>query len=224
MALLAAEQDYRMHIRTLRCELARPPKTNGKLVVVLHGRGDSSAGFHWMPNTMALPGVSWLLVNAPDPWYGGFSWYGMPPDHGPAVRRSQALLDELFDEVEDQGFASEDIVLFGFSQGCLLTLEWGGRTQRRLAGCIGVSGYCYDPTALGAEASEAAKTRPWLVTHGFQDDVLPYEVTKAQIDELKAAGLPLDFRGYNKSHTIDPDLQDIRHAMITMLGLNVTPA
>ena len=45
-----------------------------------------------------------------------------------------------------------------------------------------------------------------------------------KVDELKAAGLPLDFRGYNKSHTIDPDLQDIRHAMITMLGLNVTPA
>jgi len=213
-----------MHIRTLRCEFATPQKTNGKLVVVLHGRGDSSAGFHWMPNTMALPEVSWLLVNAPDAWYGGFSWYDMPPDHGPGVERSRALLDDLFDEVEAQGFAPEDIVLFGFSQGCLLTLEWGGRTDRPLAGCIGVSGYCYDPKALGEEASEVAKARPWLVTHGFQDDVLPYDVTKAQIDELKTAGLPIDFRSYDKTHTIDPDLEDIRHALMTMLGLNATSA
>lgn len=172
-----------------------------------------------MPDTMALPGVSWLLVNAPDPWYGGYSWYGMPPDHGPDVRRSRALLDDLFDEIEAQGFASEDIVLFGFSQGCLLTLEWGGRTPRPLAGCIGVSGYCYDPVALGAEASEAAKTRPWLITHGVQDEVLPFDVTEAQVDVLKAAGLPLDFRAYDKTHTIDPDLEDIRDAMLTMLGL-----
>jgi len=212
-----------MNIRTLRCEFATPPKTNGKLVVVLHGRGDSSAGFHWMPNTMALPEVSWLLVNAPDPWYGGFSWYDLPPNHGAGVERSRALLDDLFDELAEQGFAPADIVLFGFSQGCLLTLEWGGRTERPLAGCIGVSGYCYDPIALGEEASEAAKNRPWLVTHGFQDDVLPHDVTEEQISVLKAAGLPLDFRSYDKTHTIDPDLVDIRNAMIDMLGLRTAP-
>ena len=212
-----------MHIRTLRCEFATPAETNGKLVVVLHGRGDSSAGFHWMPNTMSLPGVSWLLVNAPDSWYGGFSWYDMPPNQRAGIERSRALLDTLFDELEEQGFRSEDIVLFGFSQGCLLTLEWGGRTERPLAGCIGISGYCYDPNALGAEASEAAKSRPWLVTHGFQDDVLPHDVTEKQIVELKAAGIPIDFRSYDKTHTIDPDLQDIRNAFVRMFGLSSEP-
>lgn len=211
-----------MDIRTLRCEFASPEDVNGKLIVILHGRGDSSAGFHWMPSTMALPGVSWLLVNAPDPWYGGFSWYGMPPDHGPGVVRSCALLDALFDEIEGQGFAPEDTLLFGFSQGCLLTLEWGGRTTRKLAGCIGISGYCYDPEALGAEASEAAKARPWLVTHGVEDEVLPFMVTKAQVETLCAAGLPIEFRSYQKTHTIGPDLKDIRDAMDRMLGLGAT--
>ena len=209
-----------MNIQTLRCEFATPPTTNGKLVVVLHGRGDSSAGFHWMPNTLALPGVSWLLVNAPDDWYGGFSWYDMPPHHGAGVERSRALLDQLFDEVFAQGFAPENTVLFGFSQGCLMTLDWGGRTPLPLAGCIGVSGYCYQPAVLGNELSDAAKNRPWLVTHGFQDEVLPYDVTAEQVAELQAAGLPLDFRSYNKTHTIDPDLEDIRNAMISMLKLD----
>jgi phospholipase/carboxylesterase len=207
-----------MQIKTLRCEFATPAETNGKLVVVLHGRGDSSAGFHWMPSTLALPGVSWLLVNAPDDWYGsGYSWYGMPPDHGTGVIRSRGLLDALFDELAEQGFPPENIVLFGFSQGCLLTMEWGGRTDRALAGCIGVSGYCYDAEALGKELSDAAKSRPWLVTHGFQDEVLPYETTAAQVAELKEAGLPINFKGYDKTHTIDPDLDDIRDALVDML-------
>ena len=206
-----------MMIKSLRCELARPANPSGKLVVVLHGRGDSSAGFHWMPSTLAIEGVSWLLVNAPDPWYGGYSWYGMPPDHGPGVLRSRELLNRLFDEIEAGGYRSEDTVLFGFSQGCLLTLEWGGRTDRPLAGCIGVSGYCYDAITLGQEASDAARERPWLVTHGHQDEVLPYEATASQIRELQKAGLPIDFRSYAKTHTIDPDLEDIREAIMDML-------
>jgi phospholipase/carboxylesterase len=192
------------------------------LVVVLHGRGDSSAGFHWMPGTLSLPGVSWLLVNAPDPWYGGFSWYDMPPNHGEGVQRSRLLLDQLFDELASSGFPPEKIILFGFSQGCLLTLEWGGRTERLLAGCVGVSGYCYDAVSLGKEASEAAKARPWLVTHGTHDEVLAHDVTAQQIDTLRAAGLPIDFRSYPKTHTIDPDLEDIRNAMAKMFELDAS--
>ena len=168
---------------------------------------------------MALPEVSWLLVNAPDSWYGGFSWYGMPPDHGSGVVRSRLLLDKLFGEVLEQGFSAENIVLFGFSQGCLLTLEWGSRTDLPLAGCIGVSGYCYDPIAIGEEASQAAKSRRWLVTHGFEDEVLPYETTASQVELLRKAGLPIDFRSYSKGHTIDPDLMDIRNAMMQMLSI-----
>ncbi len=208
-----------MRIDSLRCELAAPEEPSGKLVVVLHGRGDSSAGFHWMPGTVALPGVTWLLANAPDPWYGGYSWYGLPPEHGPGVARSRLLLDHLFDELAGQGFPPEQIVLFGFSQGCLLTLEWGGRTARTLAGCIGISGYCPDAATVAGELSDAAKARPWLVTHGRQDEVLPYADTVAQVQTLKAAGLPLDFRTYDKTHTIGPDLADIRQAFVDMLGL-----
>jgi phospholipase/carboxylesterase len=209
-----------MRIDTLRCEFAAPETPTGKLVVVLHGRGDSSKGFHWMPGTLALPGVSWLLTNAPDDWHGGYSWYGMPPDHQAGVQRSRLLLDHLFDELAAHGFAPEEIVLFGFSQGCLLTLEWGGRTERKLAGCIGVSGYCPDAATVATELSDAAKARPWFITHGRQDPVLPYAATVSQVETLKAAGLPLDFRTYDKAHTIDPDLEDIRAAFVTMFGLD----
>jgi phospholipase/carboxylesterase len=208
-----------MNIETLSCEYAMPAQPNGKLVVVLHGRGDSSAGFHWMPGAMGLAGVAWLLVNAPDPWYGGRSWYDLPPDHGPGVERSRLLLDQLFVELVENGYPPETIVLFGFSQGCLLTLEWGGRSDLPLAGCVGVSGYCYDADALSREVSEVAKQRPWLVTHGTQDEVLPHDVTAEQITILQAAGLPIDFRTYAKTHTIDPDLADIRSAMVQMLSL-----
>lgn len=198
-----------MRITTLPCEIAVPDDATGKLLVVLHGRGDSSAGFHWMPSALALPGVSYLLANAPDPWFGGRSWYGMPPDHLPGVRRSQALLESLFDELATE-FEPADTALFGFSQGCLMTLEWGGRSERPLAGCCGVSGYVADVDRLAGELSQAARTRPWLVTHGRGDEVLPFERTRRQIEQLQRAGLPVRFEAYDKTHTIDADLPDIR--------------
>jgi hypothetical protein len=36
---------------------------------------------------------------------------------------------------------------------------------------------------------------------------------------LQAAGLPVDFRSYDKTHTIGPDLDDIRAAFVDMFGL-----
>lgn len=208
-----------MNIQSLRCDFATPTDPTGKTVVVLHGRGDSAAGFHWMPEFMKLSGVSYLFANAPDPWFEGFSWYDMPPNHGPGVVRSRACLDELFAELQAHGIRPQDIVLFGFSQGCLLTLEWGARTELPLAGCIGVSGYCYDADALARELADAARTRPWLITHGTQDDVVPYDRTAQQMQHLIAAGLPVDFRTYRKPHTISFDLRDIRAAFIQMLDL-----
>jgi phospholipase/carboxylesterase len=178
--------------------------TSGYLVVVLHGRGDSSAGFDWLRSALGLSGLSALLVDAPDAYYTGFSWYDLPPDQLPGIRRSRALLDRLFAWIETQGFGPERCFLLGFSQGCLMTLEFGGRFPERLAGYIGISGYCYDPLALLAEASGPAKGGDWLITHGTEDGVLEVGRTREQMRELMKGGFNLEYFEYRKEHTIDP--------------------
>ncbi|MBC7658962.1 MAG: serine esterase [Chitinophagaceae bacterium] len=179
---------------------AQPSK---RLIVVLHGRGDSPAGFQWLPSALGFTDVNYLLVQAPDRYYTGYSWYDVPPNQGPGILRSRESLERLFEELEGQGYPSETTILFGFSQGCLMTLEWGGRTLRSLAGFIGISGYCYDPVALKKDLSAVAKRSRWLITHGTLDAVLAYEVTRKHVEELKAAGLPLEFHTFVKEHTID---------------------
>ncbi len=180
---------------------------SGRLVIVLHGRGDSPAGFRWLPEAMGLPDVNFLLVQAPDPYYTGYSWYDLPPNQGPGILRSRSLLDTLMSEVMAGGFQTKDIILFGFSQGCLMTLEWGGRTNLEMAGFIAISGYCYDPKKLGEELSETARKAHWLVTHGILDGTLDYAVTQAQVKYLIGAGLPLEFHSFVKEHTIDDNLE-----------------
>ena len=67
------------------------------LLVMLHGLGDSLAGFRFLPTALRLPWLNYLLVNAPDDYYGGYSWYDIPGNAGPGVARSRKLIAELLD-------------------------------------------------------------------------------------------------------------------------------
>jgi len=174
-------------------------------MIVLHGRGDSPEGFASFPSELAIPELSYLMLQAPDPYYDGYSWYELPPNQLPGILRSRKLLAEVFEEIGREGFKPEQCFLLGFSQGCLMTLEFGSRFPHLLRGYIGISGYCYDVEALLKEAvPENIHQGDWLITHGTMDDVLPIEKTREQMKELMARGFKMEYHEYKKSHTIDP--------------------
>lgn len=179
-----------------------PDRTSRRLLIALHGLGDSIDGYRWLPDEMRIPWLNYLLVNAPDPYYGGFSWYDFSGDPGPGVERSRGLLFNLLDDQQHRGFATADTVLFGFSQGCLMTIEVGFRYPRRFAGLVGVSGYVLDPAALLQQLSPVAREQRMLFTHGTQDPLIPCALVRRQVTELRAAGLDIEWREFPKPHTI----------------------
>ncbi len=192
-----------MHISRLHSKWIPAEIPSQKLIIVLHGRGDSPEGFTWMPEVMGFRDVNYLLLRAPDEYYTGYSWYDLPPNQLPGIMRSRVLLDEVLAEILKQGYETKNIVIFGFSQGCLMTLEWASRVDHSFAACIGISGYAYDHKKIAKDFTASAKQSRWLVTHGTFDDVLDYRTTEGQIRELQNEGLPIEFRAYRKAHTID---------------------
>ena len=176
------------------------------LMVVLHGLGDSMEGFRWLPSALDNPKLNTLLVNAPDGYLGGFSWYDIAaPASG--VERSRGLLFDLLDRQRADGFASGQTFLFGFSQGCLMTLEVGMRYSHRFAGLIGISGYALEPDKLVAEQSLVAKEQSFLITHGTADPLLPLAQTKAQMEQLQAGGIRMQWEVFEKEHTIQGEAE-----------------
>src|SRR5215468_3934030 len=91
---------------------AREPGSR-RLMIMLHGLGDSLEGFRWLPEALNLPWINYLLVNAPDEYYGGYSWYDFAGNIAPGVLRSRKLLFELLDNQRAKGFATEETVLGG---------------------------------------------------------------------------------------------------------------
>jgi phospholipase/carboxylesterase len=187
-----------------------------RLMIVLHGLGDSTAGFRWLPATLNLPWLNYLLVNAPDTYYGGYSWYDFTGDMTAGVKRSTKSLFQLLELQRAKGFATDQTTMLGFSQGSLMTIEIGLRYPHRFAGLVGISGYVSDPDKLVKELSPVAREQRFLITHGYQDPIVPFAETREQINILKAAGLHLDWHEFQKGHTIagEPEIGLIRDFVV----------
>jgi phospholipase/carboxylesterase len=177
-------------------------KNSRQIMVVLHGLGDSMDGYRWLPDALNLPLLNYLLVNAPDQYYGGHSWYDFAGDKGVGIQRSRKLLFSLLDAQRDTGFPTEQTVLFGFSQGCLMTLDVGLRYPHHFAGLVGISGYVHEPEQLIEESSSVVMQQRLLVTHGTHDPLIPFAEVREQINLLKAAGLNIVWHEFVKAHTI----------------------
>jgi phospholipase/carboxylesterase len=195
-------------------------KNSRCLFVVLHGLGDSVEGYRWLPPALNLPWMNYLLVNAPDTYFGGFSWYDFTGDAGTGVERSRAMLFELLDAQRKRGFPTGQTMLFGFSQGCLMTIDVGLRYPHLFAGLIGISGYVYEPEQLIQELSSVALKQRFLITHGTDDPLIPFASVREQINLLKAEGVCIEWHEFVKAHTIagDEELGIIREFVRARFG------
>jgi len=174
-----------------------------RLLVVLHRLGDSMAGWQWLPEALGLPDWNYLLVNAPDAYYGGFSWYDLNGDSGPGILRSRQMLLDLLEAQHRAGFPPAETALLGFSQGCLMTVDVGFRHPHRLAALVGISGYVWEPDALLRERSPVAGEQRMLFTHGTRDPLIPCRDVHRQVQLLQQGGLSITWREFDKMHTVE---------------------
>jgi len=177
-------------------------KNSRRLMVMLHGLGDSIEGYRWLPEAMNLTWLNYLLVNAPDEYFGGWSWFDYPNDIAPGILRSRKLLFELLDDLRAKNFPAEQITLAGFSQGSLMTVDVGLRYPHKLAGLVGISGWVFEIDNLLKELSPVAKQQRALITHGEFDPLIPFAKVREQARQLKSAGLDVGWREFPKDHTI----------------------
>jgi phospholipase/carboxylesterase len=191
-------------------------KRSQRLMIMLHGLGDSIEGYRWLPEAMNLPWMNYLLVNAPDDYYGGYAWFEFGGNIVPGVQRSRKMLFDLLDALRMKGFPTEQTTLGGFSQGCLMAVEVGLRYPQRLAGIVGISGWISEPDKLVGELPPVAFQQRLLITHGTLDPLVPFAVSREHVNLLKAAGLRVEWHEFVKPHTIagEDELDVIRRFVI----------
>lgn len=169
--------------------------TPKKLVIFLHGYGSNGddligLGQHWARH---FPDVQWVSPNAPEAVPGapnGYQWFpisNLDPDRIQAGAESaMPVVDQFIDEeLERYALQPSDLVLCGFSQGTMLSLQTGLRRGEQLGGILGYSGAMPGGHKL---KDEMRSKPPVFLIHGDQDPVLPVPFMLDAVQSLADAG------------------------------------
>ncbi len=101
----------------------------------------------------------------------------------------------------------ERIVLGGFSQGSIVSLEVALTSEQRFAGLWLMSTSMLDEERLKRAAQRRVGMQA-LISHGRQDPVLPFAVTERMVAELKAAEWDVHWVPFAGGHGVPPEVID----------------
>lgn len=199
---------------------------DGPAVVLLHGFGAPGTDLVGLWRVLSVPPETrFVFPEAPLELAAGFgdsrAWWmidvvaleraiatGEPrdmtqqvPDGMPEAR---AQVDALLDEITAKLSVPEgQLVLGGFSQGAMLSLDVALRSDRPLAGLVLMSG-----TLLAEQEWTALMPKraglPTLQTHGRQDPLLNFGFAERLRDHLREAGFDLRWVPFDGQHEVPP--------------------
>ena len=187
-----------------------------KLVVFLHGYGADGKDLIDLakPFGMALPNASFISPDAPHPCAmspQGRQWFPIEEIPMGAIRASLGLLDLIQNEVKKLSLTFKDVILIGFSQGAMMSMQCLLINNEQLGAIIGYSG------ALKEENIDAANDlilngkhkysdTPVLLVHGEQDEVVPFQSLEKSKYLLNKIGFNVQtLSRQNLAHGIDPE-------------------
>ena len=197
-----------------------------QIVVLLHGFGAPGDDLVPLARVMNAPqGTRFIFPEAPISFSMGFgesrAWWMIDIEHiqtmllegrfeelereePQGLDRLRAQLEDLLDRVQAKyQVAGSRVVLGGFSQGAMLSLDLALTSDRPLAGLILFSGtiMCAD---RWRRRLTARKDIPVLQSHGQVDPVLPFVFADQLKDMFVSAGFAHTWLPFMGGHEIPP--------------------
>ncbi|MDA9624987.1 alpha/beta hydrolase [Candidatus Pelagibacter bacterium] len=149
-------------------------------VILCHGYGGDGKDISILANYWRahLPETTFICPDAPEKCAAspsGFQWFDLM-DQTPDQVLSKSLvaeskLNNLIDEVKDKNnLLANQIVIGGFSQGCMISLQTGIKRKDKINSIVGYSGRIIDTEHLGKNIVSKPNI---ILMHGDIDQVVP---------------------------------------------------
>ena len=185
-------------------------------VFFLHGYGADGADLFDLskPFSMVMPNAAFVSPDAPydcamSPM--GKEWFPIEKIPSGAFESSKDFLKFLENECKSMSISLEQIVLIGFSQGAMMSLQTLLISPKKFAAIIAFSGgLSSENLQMSEDFLEDGKHKncktPILLVHGEQDDVVPFSSLKITEDLLSNIGFNVEkLSRPGLGHGIDPD-------------------
>ena len=187
------------------------------VVVFLHGYGANGADLLSIADVLAehLPDTLFIAPDAPETCPGnptGYQWFPIPWLDGSSEEEAKLSMEAACSDLNyfldalivDEDILPEQVALFSFSQGTMMSLHVAPRREDSFAGLVAFSGRLLEPELL---SDEVQNKPPVLLIHGDQDDVVPPASISEAAVGLEKAGFKEVFAHVMKGtgHSIDQD-------------------
>ena len=158
----------------------------------------------------SLPNTLFISLNAPyDCEMGGvnsYQWYSLQDRSSKSMldgfENAASHIDETISSIiARHNLTHEDIMLFGFSQGAMITLHYGLTRQYKLKALIACSGYIIDEDDFDKKLKHNTKT---FISHGDMDFIVPFEAFQYTKQRLTKLGVDVtSYAAAGLGHGID---------------------
>ncbi len=188
-----------------------------RAVVLLHGygaRGDDLVDF---ANRLVVdvPRTLFVIPSAPltNSFGRGRAWFEPPAsaiDGSDARREAQREIDDARDRLEGvidtlrgRGIAPGRVIVAGFSQGAMMSLDVALRGEEPVRGVGFLSG-----GALPGWNLERARGLAVFASHGTRDDILAFDDAERLRARLEGAGADVEWTSFEGGHGIPPAVRE----------------
>ena len=204
-------QERKIHTKSPTVDIS--PK---QIVFLLHGYGADGADLIDLssPFSMVLPYAKFISPDAPfeckmSPT--GKEWFPIEEIPKGAINASNELLNLIKNECNKENLKFENVLLIGFSQGAMMSIQSLLLSDYNFLGIIGYSGgtsleNINASRHLIHKNTHKNSSTPVLLVHGEEDDIVPFSSLDNAKKLLNEVGF--DVKTVNRpglAHGIDPD-------------------
>ena len=175
-------------------------------MILLHGRAGTAKGILRLVPQLAIEGACFMAPQAE-----GNSWYperfiSNLANNEPWLSSSLMTIRRTLEQLCEAGLRMEQVVLFGFSQGACLALEYVARNQCRYGGVAAISGSLMGEEVRSFGHSLALQGTPILLGYGDQDKRVPSQRVIDTATVMRDLGAQTDLRVFTGwGHSIHQD-------------------
>ena len=177
-------------------------------ILALHGRGSNEGDLIGLADYLPK---EFLWISPRGPFNLGpdaYEWFQITQVGKPDPTRLANALNTLgifiHEMIANYPVNKNQLYLLGFSQGSILSMAYALTNPQPVRGVIAQSGYI--PHESGLHIDETGiKGKPFILTHGIQDPMLPVDWARRSRDTLQKLETDLEYHEFNMGHNVSAE-------------------
>lgn len=188
---------------------------DSKVLILLHGRGGSAEDIVSLAGYLNVSEFTLIAPEATNNTWYPFSFMAPPSQNEPWLTSALELVNDIVNNLRDQGISSERIYFAGFSQGACLTLEYVTRNAAKYGGVVAFTGGLIGDKIYEENYKGDFNNTPVFIGTSNPDPHVPVERVHASTNILKGMNAQVVEKIYNNmGHTINQDEIDQANSLV----------